>query len=168
MEMATLKFLNSMDITTFDKYTLQEVEVTPEDAFAVLVQATSPFLVSSALDKMAKSAHFRGSDSFMSFLSIGQTLTTRFHGNTDNDQMRNLLHSWNLKRVDIPGDGDCLFSSGLIQRIQHGDDAIKQVLLSLGVPEGNLNDICTINRLLCTNIGYTTPTRRFSGTPRVA
>ena len=97
---------------------------------------------------MAKTAEFRGADTlFMSFLSIAQKLTTRPQDN-NNDQMRNLLHSWNLKQVDVAGDGDCLFRSVAFGLVQHGDDAIKQVLLRLGIQEGNICDICTIVRVL--------------------
>ena len=54
----------------------------------------------------------------------------------DSDQLQNILDSWNLRKVDMPGDGDCLFWSiayGLMQRIQNGDNAVKQLLLGLGV-----------------------------------
>ena len=44
--------LHSMDVNTFN-ITLEEMEVTPDDMFEILVQAVSAFYVSSTLNKMA-------------------------------------------------------------------------------------------------------------------
>ena len=39
-----------------------------------------------------------------------------------------------------------------MQRIQHGDDAIKQILLKLGIQEESICDVCTIIRVLRTKM----------------
>lgn len=86
---------------------------------------------------------------------MAQKLSVGAHAEVDNEQIGSLLKSWNLERVDIPGDGDCLFRSvafGLIQIIQHGDKDIKELLLGLGVPETNLCDINYLQRLLRTRM----------------
>ena len=89
----------------------------------------------------------------MSFLSIAQRLSVGPHAESDNDQIGSLLTSWNLERVSIPGDGDCLFRSvafGLIYRLQHGDKDIKELLLGLSVPQISLYDVNYLQRLLRT------------------
>ncbi len=53
----------------------------------------------------------------------------------------------------MPGDGSCLFTSldlahSLVARVQRGEDAVIQQLLSIGVPQQHLRDIGFIGRHL--------------------
>ena len=54
-----------------------------------------------------------------------------------------LLNSWNLKRVQV-GDGNCLFVAvghSLLHRISNGDQAILNILSSLGANKEQIMNI---------------------------
>lgn len=59
--------------------------------------------------------------------------------------------SWNLQRVAIPKDGNCLLTSiafSLIQRIRSGDTFATECLLALGTPLDRIQDLNYIQKLL--------------------
>ena len=62
--------------------------------------------------------------------------------------MESLLNSWNLKRVAVPGDGNCLFTSIAFSLIQSGDTLTTECLLALGVPVDHTQDLNYIQKLL--------------------
>lgn len=72
-------------------------------------------------------------------------------GEVDSSKIDSLLMSWNLKRVVVPGDGNCLFTSvafSLVQRAQKGDTFTSEYLLALGVPADYIHDVDYIQKLL--------------------
>ena len=72
-------------------------------------------------------------------------------GEVDSSQIDSLLMSWNLKRVTVPGDGNCLFTSiafSLVQRAQRGDTFTSEHLLALGVPANHIHDVNYVQKLL--------------------
>ena len=84
-------------------------------------------------------------------MAMVEGLCSSHKSDTQGDQMESLLASWNLQRVTIPGDGNCLFTSvafSLVQRIQGGDTVTRDRLLTLGVPEAHIKDVSYIGKLL--------------------
>lgn len=160
VEMGNLKYhelqevLHSMDVYSSVLQTSQEgfIDVSPEDAFTILMQAISAYYVSNTLSKMATTADFSNTNAFfVSFLSMTQGLTKGEDVKTDNEQIENHVASWNLELVPIPGDGNCLFTSiafVLIQRMQSGDRDIQGRMLALGIPQSSLYDINYLQKLL--------------------
>ena len=72
---------------------------------------------------------------------------------TGNDsELDTLLKSWNFRRVEVCGDGSCLFTSvahSLIQRIiDSRDAAILHILQQIGVPDQHAKDPEYIAKLL--------------------
>lgn len=98
---------------------------------------------------MSKTADFNSRDAFFtSFIALVEGLTKKQAPDSNLDI---LLKSWKLKRVIVPGDGNCLFTSvanSLVQRSQSGDTAVLQILVHLGVPETQFMDIDYIQKLL--------------------
>lgn len=65
--------------------------------------------------------------------------------------LQNVLTSWNFKRIEVRGDGSCLFTAvalAVIQRIQAGDTVLSDTLLSLGLPIHQQQDVHHIALLL--------------------
>ena len=84
-------------------------------------------------------------------MAMIQGVCNRHQSEIENNPMESLLTSWNLKRVPIPGDGNCLFRSvafSLVQRIQGGDLFITEHLQALGVPESHIQDVHYLSNLL--------------------
>ena len=125
-------------------------EFTTHDVLHLLLQTVSSYYVSLALQDMSMTAVFNSKDIyFTSFLALVQGLGKEEMGNDSELDM--LLKSWNFRRVEVRGDGSCLFTSvahSLIQRIETGDASILQILLQTGVPEQHLKDPEYIVRLL--------------------
>ena len=128
------------------------LEMTPEDASTILKQAISLFYVSLAMQKLTKTADFRSRNVFFfSFLAVIQGACSKHQTSEQSAQIDNLLASWNMKRITVPGDGNCLFTSialGLIQRVQTGDESAIECLHTLGVSDENLQDVNYIQKLL--------------------
>ena len=131
-------------------------ELSEEEAIYILSQAVSAYFVTAALTSLATTADFTAVNTFfLSSMYLTQALTSSGNTHFNNEQIQALLASWNLKTVPSLGDGNCLFRSvafGLIHQMQQGDDAIKQHMISLGIPEEYLNDIEYIQRLLRTKM----------------
>ena len=75
----------------------------------------------------------------------------RSQANTDTTHMEHLLSSWNVRRVHVQGDGNCLFTSiahSLVQRVKDGDHATTERLHLIGVPLYHFQDVNYIQRLL--------------------
>ena len=129
-----------------------ELEFTIDEAVYVMRQAVSAFYVSIALHRMSENVDFSPRNLFFtSFMAIIEGLRERYQSELQSDQIESLLTSWNLKRIAVAGDGNCLFTSiafGLVQRIQSGDNVATEILCGLGVPESNIQDINYIQNLL--------------------
>ena len=114
-----------------------DFEFLAEEAVTVLKQAVSAFYVSVTLEKMSKTANVDNRNIFFTtFMAMVEGLCSSHKSDTQGDQMESLLSSWNLQRVTIPGDGNCLFTSvafSLVQRIQGGDTVTRDRLLTLQV-----------------------------------
>ena len=101
------------------------LEFTSEEALCILKLAVSAFYVSITLQKMSKTADFCSKNIFfISFIAMLEGWCNSQQGEVDSSKIDSLLMSWNLKRVVVPGDGNCLFTSvafSLVQRAQKGD-----------------------------------------------
>ena len=78
-----------------------------EAALLVLRQAVSAFYVSTYLDKLTDTAVLNVGT--FSFVALIEKLTGSCPHELDHSQIDTTLSSWNLKRVNMPGDGNCLF-----------------------------------------------------------
>ena len=89
---------------------------------------------------MSMTAAFNSIDIyFTSFLALVQGLSKEGTGN--DSELDKLVKSWNFRRVEVCGDGSCLFTSvahSLTQRIDSGDAVILQILLQIRVPEQHI------------------------------
>ena len=98
---------------------------------------------------MSKTADFNTRNIFFtSFMAIVEGWCNSHQSEFQSIQMERLLTSWN---VEIPGDGNCLFTSvafSLVQRIQGGDQSTRERLHALGVHEVHIQDINYIRDLL--------------------
>ena len=160
VEMATLSYqelqpiLHSISTSLFDVETLQTIDVTPDDAFTIVAQAISAFYISLKLNNISTTAIFDGENAFFtSFLSVTHRLSGHCGTISNDHQIENLLASWNLKRIAVPGDGNCLFRSvalGLIQRLKEGDKDVEQALLGLGVSQLNMHNADYLHTVLRT------------------
>ena len=94
-----------------------------------------------------KSEHF-----FSSFMAVVEGMCNSRPNEVDNgQQMESLLSSWNMKKICIPGDGNCLFASiafSLVHRVERGDRATIECLHKLGIPDTHLRDVNHIQRML--------------------
>ena len=85
-------------------------DFTAQDIVHLIVQAVFGFYVSVSMQEMSTTAVFNAKDIyFTSFLALVEGLGTK-----DIEQPSNLdilLKSWNFKRVEVEGDGNCLFTS---------------------------------------------------------
>ena len=138
--------LNKMTVQNADLAEEQVscIDFNKEEALLVLKQAVSAFYVSTYLEKMTDTAKLNAGTFFISFIAVIEKLVASCPHDSCKSQIDKTLSSWNLKRVDIPGDGNCLFTStafSLVQLIQGGDAGIKAHMLLLGVPEMNLEDV---------------------------
>ena len=128
------------------------IEFTAEEAVSILKEAVSAYFVSKTIQKMSKTADFSGRNIFFtSFMAMIQGVCNRHQSKIESNPMESLLTSWNLKRVPIPGNGNCLFRSvafSLVQRIQGGDLFIAEHLQALGVPESHIQDVHYLSNLL--------------------
>ena len=62
-----------------------------------------------------------------------------------------MLTSWNVKRIPVRGDGNCLFAAvefAIVQRMQTGDTVLPDTLLSLGLPVDQKHDVYQVSMLL--------------------
>lgn len=91
---------------------------------------------------MSTTAVFNSKDIyFTSFLALVQGLGKKDIGKGNDLDM--FLKSWNFKRINIHGDGSCLFTSvahPLIQRVESGDTSVLHILFQIGVPEQHVKD----------------------------
>ena len=143
-----LNELNKISTQDFDVAESQVscVDFYGEEALLVLKQAVSAFYVSTYLDKLTDTAVLNAGTFFISFIALIEKLVGSCPHELDHSQIDTTLSSWNVKRVNMPGDGknNCLFKSiafTVVQQIQGGDACIRAHLLSLGVPEMQLGDV---------------------------
>ena len=126
--------LNKISTQDFDLAESQVscVDFYGEEALLVLKQAVSAFYVSTYLDKLTDTAVLNAGTFFIALI---EKLVGSCPHELDHSQIDTTLSSWNLKRVNMPGDGNCLFRSiafTVVQRIQGGNACIRAHLLSLG------------------------------------
>ena len=123
-------------------------DMTNEEAMQVLEQAVSAFYVSKTIKQYSTTANFESRDIFFSsFLA----LVEGFHHLPGSGQLDHVLQSWNFKKIPVPPDGDCLFTSislSLINLAQQGDSMVKEHLLSLGIKHTDLQNVTSIQILL--------------------
>ena len=98
------------------------LEFSSQEAVHILMQAVSAFYVSMTLQEMSKTADFNSRNIFFtSFMAMVEGWCNSHQSEIENSQIENMLSSWNLQKINIPGDGNCLFTSvafSLVQRIQ--------------------------------------------------
>lgn len=153
----TLQSMNvDIDLSTVEKLQHNGIELAEDEAILILSQAVSAYFVTISLVSFTTTADFTAANAFfLSSMCLTQGLMSTTNAHFNNEQMEPLLASWNLKRVPSLGDGNCLFRSvafGLIHQIQQGHDAIKDHMISLGIPEEHLQNLEYIQRLLRTKM----------------
>ena len=98
---------------------------------------------------MSKTADFSSQNIyFTSFLALVEGFCHK------NQQVRShyldsLLSSWNLRRMNVRGDGNCLFTSvasSLIMRIRNGDMTARDILRRMHINETQFHDLPSILR----------------------
>ena len=128
------------------------LEFSSQEAVYILMQAVSAFYVSMTLQGMSKTADFNSRNIFFtSFMAMVEGWCNSHQSEIESSQIENMLSSWNLQKVNIPGDGNCLFTSvafSLVQRIQSGDAYIIERLRDIGIHEIDMQDTNHIQKFL--------------------
>ena len=131
-----------------DSYTTQE------DCVQILHQAVAAYYVARELhNKLSKTAALNNRDIFFStFMAtvLNQLCRTGEDSGQHNTRLSSLLNSWNLKRVQV-GDGNCLFVAvghSLLHQISNGDQAILNILSSLGANKEQIMNISYLQEFL--------------------
>ena len=119
------ELLNSLEVDSEEEevsHDTANLEFSSQEAVHILMQAVSAFYVSMTLQGMSKTADFNSRNIFFtSFMAMVEGWCNSHQSEIENSQIKNMLSSWNLQKVNIPGDGNCLFTSvafSLVQRIQ--------------------------------------------------
>ena len=124
------------------------VEFSPAEALLVLQQATCSFYVAKSLEGILDTAYINSKDVFfISFIAAIEGLPTEATSHSPAAQLESVLSSWNLKRIPVPEDGNCLFTA-LLQRLQSKNENVAERLSALGLPMEKMHDINTIAELL--------------------
>ena len=91
-----------------------------DDLLHILTQAISWYYVSHSLHNMSDTSDFNEKDLyFTTFISLARGLTQKQLEAVHENQLDDLLKSWRLRRVPVPGDGNCLFTSVAESRHNH-------------------------------------------------
>ena len=128
-------------------------QIIPEnEAWEIFMQAISSFYVSLDLKRMSDTSDYSGTNIFFtSFLAVMESVC-RSQANTDSTHMEHLLSSWNVRRVRVQGDGNCMsfyiHSTQPSARVKDGDRATTERLHLIGVPLCHFQDVNYIQRLL--------------------
>ena len=128
--------------------TLSPIYISSEEAFHILQQAVSAFYVAKELKALSTTAHINTGNLF--FVSFMATIEKSMKGNRDGP-LDKILSSWNFRRVTVPGDGNCLFTSvtlAMMHRIQNGDSVFINALLAIGLPNSELRNTAFICQFL--------------------
>lgn len=78
-------------------------------------------------------------------------MNTQSRQRSGDPKLDEVFSSWNFRRVEVLGDGNCLFTSlahSLVIRVNSGEQAIITQLLAIGIPEQHMCDIAYIRRHL--------------------
>ena len=147
-----LSQLGTEELTTYNECTLMP-DFTSDDSLLLFVQAISSFYVAISLEKMSKTAELKTKDIFFtSFLTLTERfMNTQSRQRSGDSNLDEVLSSWNFRRVEVLGDGNCLFTSlahSLVIRVNSGEQAIITQLLAIGIPEQHMRDIAYIRRHL--------------------
>ena len=98
----------------------EEDEITVKDTVDMLLRAIGWYAVHNTMSKYTSTAVVQCTDVPFMRANFGYFLTSSSMGATNNEQgehdrhskrLNNVLKSWNFVRVDVPGDGNCLFTS---------------------------------------------------------
>ena len=145
--------LTTEELASFDDSTTVP-DFTSDDSLLLFVQAISSFYVANSLQEMSKTAEVQMKDIFFtSFL----TLTKGFMNSQSTaptgspNSLDEVLSSWSFRRVEVLGDGNCLFTSvahSLVRLVNDGEQPIITQLLHIGIPEECLCNITYIRRHL--------------------
>ena len=128
------------------------LELPFSEAMCILSQAIASYYIMTNLQSHSKTSQFKGTEVFFAtFLALVHRLpSSESTLQTDSETLNNVLQSWNFERVVVPGDGNCLFyavSLALIQRMKTNNHT-RELLLSMGLPEDQLDDMYNIAKLL--------------------
>ena len=121
-----------------------EEDFCTEGAITVLKQTVSAYYVSKYFDGLATTAMLYTGTFFTSFIALIERLVSSHSTHIDYSQIDQTLSSWNLRRIQSPGDGNCLFTSiafVLAHRIRGGDATIRAHLRLIGVSDTQLEDV---------------------------
>ena len=161
-------FLHSEQVTSEnDENESEGFELLREQCILILQQAVASFFIAKQMK--SNTARIRESDIFFTsfvvsikHLSNAATASSTFFPNPALppdlascnpmiQHLQNVLESWNFQRIEVPGDGNCLFyaiSLALVERIQHGDTQLHQTLTSLGLSSEDVKDVRSLARFL--------------------
>ncbi len=143
--------LNELDYSTFNKMKLvlhgnEESTNTgrilsKEDAMLTLEKSITHYYIVQHLSKQSKTVSLDVKNVlFTSILALIQSCCDNHH--TESTNIENVLSSWNFRKVAVPGDGNCLFTSvalSIIERIQNHDDVVVDIMTKLGLSVRDLN-----------------------------
>ena len=131
--------------------------LTREEAIAILRQSITHYYILRELFQGSKTITLdKLNILFISFLSIVKNFSgARSQSVADEKSLVNLLSQWNFQRVEVPKDGNCIFSSvamALMERVQRNDIAVMTILQQLGISSDSTNqlEMHTISRVLRT------------------
>ena len=141
--------------TDTDGDTAEHLYVSPEDLFTIFHQSIVSYYVAQSLKKLSETAFVNTRNVFfVSFMAAFQRQLgkmTQVNSETGLQQLLDVLKSWNFQRVDVAGDGTCLFTAVaciLLRRLENNDAATSNLLLQLGLWLGNGVQIPSIISLL--------------------
>lgn len=81
------------------------LEFSSQEAAHILMQAVSAFYVSMTLQGMSKTADFNSRNIFFTFfMAMVEGWCNSHQSQIENSQIENMLSSWNLQKINIPGD----------------------------------------------------------------
>jgi hypothetical protein len=125
----------------------QDFDLSQENSVNILHQAVRAFYIARELQKLTKTATVNSRDIyFFSFMAavhnlLGKQTEAQESGDSDEKRLLDVLSSWNLQKVQVAGDGNCLFTAvacNLLHLISNGDVGILHTLSSLGADTENL------------------------------
>ena len=123
--------------------------ISKEDALLILQKSITHYYITQHLSKLSKSVSLEQRNIlFLSILAMIQHSCENHH--TESTNLESVLSSWNFRKVDVPGDGNCLFTSvalSILERIQNHDQVIIDIMTKLGLSVSDL-DIQSLSTFL--------------------
>lgn len=136
------------------------LEFSQSEALLVLRRAVCTFFfVTGYLKSPSKCSYFQGTDIFFTtFIVTLEGLPNNYITYTQATRnLNDILASWKFKRVEVEGDGNCLFSAislAIINRLRDSDLLLQQRLASLGLSVERIEHIsvgsiaCSLRQLM--------------------